>query len=330
MERFPTEPHRKWRLMLWVLVAGLFVLGWPACKPPEKPIRVGANAWPGYEPMFLARSLGYYKEHQIQLIDFPSTTEANRAYRNGLIDVVALTADESLSIMANQPGQHCIVMVCDFSNGADAILAKPEIKTMQDLKGRRIGVETTAIGAYVLARALDESRLSSSEVQIIPMPLLEQETALNSGEVDAVVTYEPHSSRLLAAGARKLFDSKQIYGEVVDVLLTRRNLSPSQSRQLTALLSGWFRALEYLHKNRLDAAERMALREGVKPQQFLNSLEGLELIDRTTNLRLLGKSTNNLSLTLQRLAEVMLKHKIVSQSIESPVLDDSFVRVAKP
>lgn len=313
-----------------VLVLGALLLGLSGCGQPDKALTVGANVWPGYEPLFLARSLGYYNNPSVRLIEFSSSAEVIRAFRNGLIDVAALTADEALLVADTQP-DHRIVLVCDFSNGADVLLAKPEFKSIQDLKGRRVGVETTAEGALLLARALDQAGLSSADVQAVQVPLLEQEEAFISGRVDAVITFEPHRTRLLAAGARQLFDSSKIPGEIVDVLLARRELVASDSRALAALVSGWFRALKYLHENPSDAAGRMAPREGLTPPQFLDSLKGLTLLDRDANLRLLGGSSNNLAGAMRQLSAVMLQHKMISRMGDpTSLLDDRFVRRENP
>ncbi len=313
----------------WMLFAALS-LAVSGCGRQEDRLRVGANVWPGYEPMFLARSLGYYDGHPIQLVGFSSAAEVIRAYRNGLIEVAALTADEVLLVAETQPLEHRIVLVCDASRGADVLLAKPEFETVAQLKGRRVGVETTALGAYMLARALERGGLAANDVTTVAVPLLKHVAAYKAGDVDAVVTFEPNRSRLLAEGARNLFDSSQIPGEIVDVMLTRRKLSESQNRTLGVFVSGWFRALDYLRENPKDAAARIAVRESVTPQQFLESLQGLDLTDRAANQRLLGSRPGNLGETLGHLSDVMLNQKILSRAMAQPVLDDRFIQATAP
>ena len=312
-----------------ILVLGALLFALLGSLVPENPLRVGTNIWPGYEPLFLARSLGYYEGHAIRLIEFSSSAEVIRAYRNGLIDVAAVTADEALLISATQPN-HRIVLVCDFSNGADVLLARPEFHSIQELKGKRVGAEATILGAYMLARALEHGGLAVSDVQVVEVPLLEHESAFLSGKVDAIVTFEPRRSRLMASGARVLFDSSQIPGEIVDVLLTRQDLTDGQTRELGVFVSGWFRALDYLQENPSDAALRVSPREQVTPQQFLDSLRLIELPDRDTNLGLLGKSPQNLSGGLDQLSALMLKNQIVSKKITLPILDDGFIQGVKP
>lgn len=89
-------------LLFALIVMGALIA--PGSEEPEHPLRVGANVWPGYEPLFLAESLGYYNGQNIEIITFPSSAEVMRAYRNQAIDVAAVTADEALQISETLPG----------------------------------------------------------------------------------------------------------------------------------------------------------------------------------------------------------------------------------
>jgi NitT/TauT family transport system substrate-binding protein len=298
------------------------------CAAPVEPLRVGANIWPGYEPFFLARHQGYFDDTEIHLISFSSAVEVVRAYRNGLIDVAAVTGDEALAICETQPDQR-VVLVCDFSNGADVLLAKPEFESIESLRGKRIGVETGALGAYVLAEALEKGGLRPEDVEVVPTPLLSHVSAFSAGKIDAVITFEPQRSTLMNAGARKIFDSSEIPYQIVDLLLTRRALAPEKQQQLALLVRGWFRALAYMQAQPDVAAAIMAVREDCPPEQFLASLKLIEFPSREDNLRLLGDSQDSLQANLQELAEEMLAHKFVSKPIPLPGLDTTFVEISE-
>lgn len=309
-------------LVLWLVLAG--------CNQREPQLRIGANVWPGYEAMFLARSLGYYDSGPIQLLDFPSSTEVLRAYRNRAIDVAAVTADEALLLAETDPDQQ-IVLVCDFSNGADVLLAKPEFKSIRDLRGHRIGVEAGALGAYFLARALASEGMTARDVTLLHVPLDEHEDVYLSGKVDAVVTFEPRRTRLLAAGARILFDSSRLPGEILDVLVTRNEVASRRRDALSALVDGWFRALEYLRQHPVESARLVVDREHLKPEEFLAALKLIQQPDRAGNARLLGPGTNNLLGTLRRLSGVMVENKLLGAPVDpAPLLNDHFVRQHKP
>ncbi len=295
-------------------------------QTPSTPLRVGANVWPGYENFYLASNLGYYDNFPIQLVDYPSATEVSRALRNGDLEVAALTLDEALSLAETNPDIRA-VLITDVSAGGDAIIAKSGIETLATLKGRRVGVESTALGAFVITRALEQVGLSLQDVEIVSLGVSEHEHAFKQGLVDAVVTFEPTRSKLLAMGANLVFDSKQIPGEIVDVLAVPQAVLENQREALDGLVRGWFRALDYLHKDPQDAAKRMAVREGVEPKQFLASLELIHIPDLKENQKLLSKADPKLLNVARQLSQLMVQKNLLQQAVEvESLLDDRLVK----
>jgi NitT/TauT family transport system substrate-binding protein len=294
---------------------------------PAKPLRVGYLVWPGYESLFLARDLGYYKDTGIRLVDYPSGSETIRAFRNGDLEAATLTLYEALLVAETLPNFR-IVLVMDSSNGADVLLAKPTIQKLENLKDQRVGVESGAVGAYVLTRALEQAKLTPKDVQVISLGVSEHEQAYKKGVVNAVVTFEPTRSKLVEAGAKQLFDSKQIPGEILDVLAVREDVLTSQSAAVQALITGHFRAWKYLEQHPQDAARRIAPREGVTPEQFLKSLEGIDIPDLEENRKLLGKQDATNVDRMERVAQFMADSKLLSRKIEPTALFDD--RIVKP
>lgn len=300
-----------------------------SCTKAEPPLRVGANVWPGYETLYLARSLGYYNNTPIRLVDYPSGTEEVRAYRNGEIEAAGISIDQALVLAATNPDVR-IVVVMDFSNGGDVILGKPEIQNVQGLKNRPVGVESTALGAFIITRALEQKGMSPQDIKIVSLGVSEHERAFKQGTVDAVVTFGSARTKLLAAGAKLLFESSQIPGEIVDVLIVRNEVIEKQPKALQALVDGRFRALDYLTKNPQDAAIKIAPRTGVTPEQFLESLKGLRSPDLPENQKLLAKTDPSLLNGVKRLSQVMLDNKLLPKAVDTAaLLDDRLVKNVK-
>lgn len=313
-----TRPPTSWLSLLGILVALV------ACSSaPEPPLRVGTVLWPGHGPLFLARDLRHYPEGSIQLIEFTSTVEVIRAYRNRAIDVAGVTADEALSVAAVQPDEHRIILINDVSRGADAILARPEIGSLRELAGKRIGYEPAALGALMLARALESARLSVADVTLVAISVAEHPSAYASGRVDALVTFEPYTTLILQQGARRIFDSAQLPDEIVDVLLSRRETLVHRRAALKTLVAGWFAALEYLRREPSQAMRLMAPRYGLTPEQLRAALDKIQLADIAMNRRLLSGEEHSLAPTLQRLASVMVDHHLLQQPIDTSDLLDS-------
>jgi NitT/TauT family transport system substrate-binding protein len=312
------------------LSLGILAIAVTGCpQTPSSPLRIGTNLWPGYETLHLAKNLGYYDQQNIKLVDYPSGTEEVRAYRNGEIEGAGLSIDQALVLAATQ-GDVKIIAVMDVSDGGDVILGKPEITNIKALKGKRVGVESTALGAYFLARALEKNGLSPKDVQIVSLELTEHERAYKEGKVDAVVTFGPARVKLLAAGAKLLFDSSQIPGEIVDTLVVRQSAIDNSAKDIQALVNGRFRALDYLTKNPQEAAARIAPRTQVTPEQILDAFKGLRQPDLAENQKLLDQSNPALINGMRGLVKVMVENKLLSKEIDPAlILDDRFVKNAK-
>ena len=318
------------KYLIFSIVTGILAIAITNCTtPPSSPLRIGANLWTGYETLYLARNLGYYDQQPIKLVDYPSGTEEVRAYRNHEIEGAGLSIDQALSIAATQDNIK-IITIMDVSHGGDVILGKPEIANIKALKGKRVGVESTALGAFFISRALEKNGMSVKDIQIVSLELTEHERAYKQGKVDAVVTFGPARIKLLAAGAKLLFDSSQIPGEIVDILAVSKEAITNSSDTIQSLVNGRFRALDYLEKNPQDAASRIAKRTQVTPEQILNAFKGLRQPNLQENQKLLDKSDPALVNSMRKLVQIMVENKLLPKAID-PVnlLDDRFIKNAK-
>jgi NitT/TauT family transport system substrate-binding protein len=303
----------------------LLALGWAACTPaPQVPLVVGTVPWVGTEPLFLARDLGLFPG-PIHLAEYINGEHANRAFQNGLIDAAAMTVDEVLNLDHLQH-QTSTVLVLDASHGADCIVAQPTVTAVAQLRGRKVASEEMTLSTYMLVRSLEQAGLKLEDVRREYGGLEDLEGILRRGEVDAVVTFEPYCRRLVAEGARVIFDSRQIPGEIVDVLVVRK----SYLAQVDALLRGWFAALEVLRERPAEAARRMAPRVGLEEGAFLEALKGVHHPGvREQHQQLTGEHPLLME-TLRRMGAIMVRSGDLPEVPESPRLIDSapLLRVA--
>lgn len=308
----------------------LLMLMLAACTQPTPPLRIGTNIWAGYEPLYLARNIGLLAPEQARLVEYTSASQVMEAFADGAIEAAALTLDEALLLQQQGTGAR-IVLVMDYSNGADVLLAKPEIGDLSALRGKRVGVEKTALGAYMLSRALSHAGIPYRDIKPVALDVHAHESAYLTDKVDAVVTFEPVKGKLLAAGARNLFDSSQIPGEIIDVLVVRDDLDASRLSQAQALLKAWFGALEYLRLHPAEAAEHMAPRLHLDAAGTLQALEGIRLPGESENRKLLQGSPAPLAGQISKLAGMMLEQKLLHNSDHSgPLLDNTLLERLYP
>src|SRR5690349_14882492 len=204
------------RLYVTAWLALAMVLG-GCMRGPEPALRIGTNVWIGSEPLYLACELGHFDPAVVQLVEYPSASEVLRAFRNQAIDGMVISLDElfALAVDGLQPRA---ILVVDVSNGADVVVGRRGMRTMRDLTGRSVAVESGALGAFVLSRALALSGMQASDVEVVHLETNEQPLAFEEGRIDAAVTFDPYRAQFLQAGATTLFDSTRIPGEIVDLL----------------------------------------------------------------------------------------------------------------
>ncbi len=282
----------------------------------EKPItalKIGTNLWVGYEPLYLAREKQFINNDQIKLVELSSATQVMQAYRNEVINAAAITLDEALLLLASGE-QFSIVLILDVSNGADALIAQPSINSFGDLKGKRVGLESTALGSYMLTRALEVNQMSLNDITIKHLGIEQHEKAFVNKEVDAVITFEPIKSKLLGLGGQTLFDSKQISNEIIDVLIVRESYLENHTNNVQQLINAWFKTLAFIETSPHQAMTLLNLRMKLPEAFLLKSYQGLVLGDAVTNEKFLLKS-NEISTVAKQLMAVMLREKLLKKSV---------------
>lgn len=265
----------------------LSLLSLAGCDSDTPALRLGTSAgWPGYEPVYLARDLGYLDPDRVRVVDYSSSTPLQNDFAQGVIEAATLTLDESLRLIPRRPDFR-IVLLLDESRGADALLSRPQFSTMAMLKGRRVGAEASGVGTFLLSRALEKSGMRPDEIETVALRFDEHERAFTQGDVDAVVTFEPVKTRLTSTGAVVLFDSSQIPGEILDVLVVRQDVALERSPEVRVMISAWFRALAYMRKNEGQSRARVARRLGVPEDRLGAVWSGLQMGDEQMNSRAL-------------------------------------------
>jgi len=316
------------RDLLRMLAAACLFPGLYACRGHAvRPLRLAIHTWPGYEPLFLARSMGWIDANETAIAESRSASASLQLLARGEVDAAALTLDEVLRARAAGT-ELTVVLVFDISAGADRLLAKPAIRTLSDLAGKRIGVEEGALGALMLAQALRRGGLDATQVHQVALTIDRHLAAWRSGEVDALVCYEPVASQLENLGAHSLFDSRQIPEMVVDVLAVRSQIvaGGEYSAALGSLIAAHFRALEHLHVSPDDYSYRVAGHLGLEPDQVLAAYKGLLLPDPDYNRRLLAGPTPVLLHRARSISDELVRTRLLPQpDLLHRLIDGSFL-----
>lgn len=253
------------------------------CSDEADPLRIGSNRWLGYAPLYIADDLKWLAPSRFRLLEYPNTGGVLRAFRNGLLDVALLTLDETLRLQANGYDLE-ILLVTNISSGADVLYALPPVAGLDDLQGRRIGVEDSALGAFFLARLLDQAGFKLGDVDIYSLAVHQHLDAMRSQQVDAVITFASLGPELSALGAQPLIDSRAFPNEIIDVIVAdRHRVSPEARRRLQAL---WYESLQLWSQNPEFADRILHRRLALNPAELEMTRAGLLMGDPLLNRQL--------------------------------------------
>lgn len=270
--------------------------GLTGCKPAgvaASPLRLGLSDWPGHAPFYGAQKLGLFSPSGIELKSFSSNFDRNRAFAKKSLDALATPLFDALKI-ADEGVELKVVLLFDYSAGGDGIIGSAGIERVADLRGKRVSAELGAITHFVLLSALKAAGLKESDVEIVNVSVPEGVEAFKSGKVHAATVWDPHLSRLaVLPGARKIFTSKDIPGQVIDVLIVHKEIAESRPNDVEALLRGWDRSLRLWRDKPEEHETLMASQMPGRTRVSLHEdFQGLELLDLATNARLFEDRAN--------------------------------------
>ncbi|MCW9055760.1 MAG: ABC transporter substrate-binding protein [Gammaproteobacteria bacterium] len=314
------------RQLIKVFSAGIVTASMPSfimgCSHKEPLLRIASNVWPGYELIYLARKLEYFGDDAVRLVELPSATVCIQSLAAGTIEGAMLTLDEVISARSGGIDLR-VVAILDISMGADVLMAGPEIKSISDLVGKRIGVEQSAVGAVMLDAILDEGGLKPEDIETKYMTVNRHREAYNAKQVDALITFEPVKTQLIADGAHQLFDSSQIPGRIIDVLAVLPSVIENSPDNLRKLVAAHFQARDYFRNNQIQASEIMSKRLQLDPADVPGSYDGIELPDININYQWMGGANSKLTQSAIVLEEIMKKAKLLSGSTDLVNLIDN-------
>jgi NitT/TauT family transport system substrate-binding protein len=251
-----------------------------AASAQEEPLRIGVNLWVGYDLLAVAEQQGLFAAHgvEVEIVDFTSLGDVVAAYRRGQIDGMATSINEVLQVRSEGFRDPQIVLMTEYSAGADVIVAADGIKSVADLTGKRVLVEPP-LGSFILALALRSVGLSLDDVQLVLVNQVEMPSVVAAGGADAAVGFPPVSLDLEDDfGYQQIFTTAQISGQVVDVVSLDSATLQDRPQTADALRRAWDDAVELLASDPVPTIEAMANREAIGTEEMALLLGEVELI----------------------------------------------------
>ena len=243
--------------MIWFLLT-LVILTAPALA--QNKVRINWTAVTGAQSgMFMAKQEGLFKKHglDVELLHIPSSSRAIQAILAGEIAISFM--DGSNAAQANLKGANLALVAGATNRMVFSLMAKPEIRLVSDLRGKKIGITRIGSSTHTSALfALSQAGLKPSDYQILPLVEVPNIlTALAAGQIDAGVVSPPTNSRARKAGFRELVNLAKEGPEYVSVAVgTSRSYMNANEDIVRRVVRSYAEGV-YLFKSNKAAALKM-------------------------------------------------------------------------
>jgi len=248
------------RRIITICLLSLLGLGVAGAQAADR-YRVAWSHYTGWEPWGYADQAGILKrwadKHgiEIELVLVNDYIESINLYTAGEFAACTMTNMDALTIPAVGGVDSTALIVGDFSDGNDGIVIKNG-NSVADLRGRKINLVELSVSHYMLARALDKGGMSERDVTVVNTSDADIAALFLSDANGAVVTWNPPLQQVRnAKGAKLVFDSSKIPGEIIDLMVVKTDAPDALKKALTG---AWYETMALMSQQGASAQEAIA------------------------------------------------------------------------
>ena len=174
------------------------------------------------------------------------------------------------------------IIINDFSNGNDMIVAAPGIKSLKDLEGKKVGLEEGFVTHLLLLTGLKMNNIDPAKVTIVNTPTNETPQVLSAKAVDAIGAWQPSSGQALKAlpGSKAVFTSADSPGIIYDLLYVSPESLEKRRDDWAKVVKVWYRIVEFIRdeKNTDEALKILSTRVSITPEEYEPFLKGTYIL----------------------------------------------------
>ena len=254
----------------------------PVAESKSSTLKIGYSDWPGWVAWEIAIQKKWFEEEGVDVeflwFDYVASMDA---YVAGQVDAVCMTNGDAL--VTGATGKPSVgIIVNDYSNGNDMVVAKPGIESVADLKGKSVAVEEGFVCHLLLLKALEENGMSADDVTIVNTPTDETPQVLASGDVDAIAAWQPNSGQALKSlpGSKPIFTSADAPGIIYDLLCVSSESLEANKEDWAKVVLVWYRIVDYLmdEENMDEALKILSARVSLEPAEYEPFFKGTKIL----------------------------------------------------
>lgn len=243
--------------------------------------------------------------------------------------VVSGSADFGLAgvaaaILGNANGEP-VVIVSNLVGGSMAVIAKADspIKTVADLKSKKVGIQPGSTQELVIIERLKQLGMTMKDIQPVRVGLGEMHAALGRGDIDAYVGTEPGVTLSITENVGRLVEYPYgtPTGDLLTAVMANAKFVKDNPKATQDFVMTHARATEYLKANPDVWTEDASKTFGVKPELFKLALK---------NFNAEWKMNPTFVKQINAFAQQMLENKLIRQPVTDGLVITTFTdQVAK-
>ncbi len=248
-------------------------------------LRIGINDWPGYAIAYYGQEKGIFEKRgiKVELIVFNNLQDSIRATLQGNLDATFSTLWDLMQADIAQE-KPVFLMVTDISAGSDGIVAQNNIKTVEDLKGKKIAAKLGTINHLILLEALQLYNIEPNEVQIENLINEVAAQRMRIESLDAAVLWQPLLGKLAKEiDGNIIFTTKDVDSLVIDGFVSRGSFIKTHQKELVKFMLGWFDIIKMIEHNPHEVFKVVTKKIGQTTTSFKNDYRGLKKGDPILN-----------------------------------------------
>ncbi|GFE48305.1 lipid kinase [Roseobacter cerasinus] len=241
-------------------------------------IYVGWMPWGYLEDSGIMDKWAEKYDIDVEIVQINDYVESINQYTAGAFDGVSATNMDTLSIPAGGGVDTTALIVGDFSNGNDAVIVKGD-GDLASLAGKPVSLVELSVSHYLLARGLDSVGLKESDLaSVINTSDADMIAAFATPDVEAVVTWNPLVSSILEdPSATKLFDSSDIPGEIIDLMVVNTEVLEANPNFGKAMAGAWYEVMGLMAAGDEEVLTAMAEASGTDLAGYKAQLDSTEM-----------------------------------------------------
>jgi taurine transport system substrate-binding protein len=306
-----------------VLVLGVFSVQADG-KPEKVTVIYGGSSWLGHYPAWVGIEKGLFKKHGLGVLfqNFYASSGRMGSLVAGDLDVASTGSISAIALMASGSKGFMAFGTQDSYATVEGIIANKSIKTIKDLKGKRIAAPFASSAHVLVLDILEQNGLDpEKDLSLLNLKVNEMPAAMGSGEIDACAAWTPHFNKLLnMPGNHMLVNDTEFslfkkykLGPGPDLLVVRKEFAEKYPNTSKAFVKGYFEAVDMLINEPEECAKVLVKLTNLSMEDQMTVLKDITWV-RGEEQKALMVQPGGFVTGMQQLADFLVKHQQIDEA----------------